>query len=35
VPEDHHNEERLNQVLLKVLKCPERKQAVSKFLKGV
>jgi hypothetical protein len=34
VPEDHHNEERLNQLLLKVLKCPARKQEVSRFLKG-
>ena len=35
LPEDHHNEERLNQALLKVRKSPEWKQAVSKFLKGV
>ena len=35
LPEDHFNEERLNQALLKVRKSPEWKQAVSKFLQGV
>ncbi|MGI9537694.1 MAG: substrate-binding periplasmic protein [Desulfocapsaceae bacterium] len=33
LPEDHPNEERLNQALLKIRKSPEWKQEVSKFLK--